>query len=349
LEFIVKRHLSLLVLAFALFGLLVSAPRAADTLPDRYTDAEFWRMVTEFSEPNGDFPYENFVSNESTYQVALPELQQRIKPGGVYLGVAPEQNFTYVAAIRPKVAFILDIRRQNMVELLVYKALFEMSEDRASFVTRLFSRTCPATVTTSSTPQALFTACYASAADDKLRAETLQTIKDLLLRKHQFKLTSEDVQKVELVFNVFFRGGPRMDYSFASVTPTNSAPSYYTLMTSTDGRGQNWAYLANEENYRRVREMQQKNLIVPIVGDFGGPRAIKAVARYLKEHGATVSVFYVSNVEDYLQSNWASYRDNIAALPVDDSSVFMRFTTAPNTFLRSMKEGLPSTWPGRSW
>jgi hypothetical protein len=116
-----------------------------------------------------------------------------------------------------------------------------------------------------------------------------------------------------------------MDYSFASVTPTNSAPSYYALMTSTDGRGQNWACLANEENYRRVREMQQKNLIIPIVGDFAGPKAIKAVGRYLKDHGATVSVFYVSNVEDYLEASWAKYRENIAALPIGDTSVFMRY------------------------
>jgi hypothetical protein len=323
--------------------------RAADTLPDKYTDAEFWRMVTEFSEPNGEFPYENFVSNESTYQVALPELQQRIKPGGVYLGVAPEQNFTYVAAIRPKVAFIFDIRRQNLVELLIYKALFEMSEDRASFVTRLFLRKCPATVTTSSTPQAMFTACYASNPDDMLRAQTLAAIKDNLMTRHKFQLTEEDQRKIDLVFNVFFRGGPRMDYSFASVTPTNSAPSYYALMTLTDGRGQNWAFLANEDNYRRVREMQLKNLIIPVVGDFAGPKAVKSVAQYLREHGATVSVFYVSNVEDYLQSNWAAYRENIASLPIDDTSVFMRFNTTPNTFLRSMKDALPQAWPGRSW
>src|SRR5262245_58911959 len=108
--------------------------KAADTLPTRYTDAEFWRMVTEFSEPGGFFPYENFVSNEVSYQDILPELTRIVKPGGAYLGVAPEQNFTYIAAIRPKVAFILDIRRQNMLELLMYMVIFEMSADRVEFV-----------------------------------------------------------------------------------------------------------------------------------------------------------------------------------------------------------------------
>src|ERR1041384_8091820 len=61
---------------------------AADTLPGQYTDAEFWRMVTDFSEVGGDYQYENFVSNEISYQEVIPELSRLAKPGGVYLGVA---------------------------------------------------------------------------------------------------------------------------------------------------------------------------------------------------------------------------------------------------------------------
>src|SRR5688572_25591291 len=101
-----------LVLAAAVFA--VSPQRPADTLPAQYSDAEFWKIVTEFSEPGGPFPYENFVSNEINYQVVIPDVKRLTRPGGVYLGVAPEQNFTYIAAIQPKVAFIFDIRRQNL-------------------------------------------------------------------------------------------------------------------------------------------------------------------------------------------------------------------------------------------
>src|SRR5215813_770020 len=70
--------------------------KAADTLPGQYTDSEFWRMVTDFSETGGDYQYENFVSNEISYQEVIPELSRLAKSGGVYLGVASEQNFTYV-------------------------------------------------------------------------------------------------------------------------------------------------------------------------------------------------------------------------------------------------------------
>jgi len=136
--------------------------KAADTLPAQYTDAEFWRMVTDFSESGGDYQYENFVSNEISYQEVLPELSRLAKPGGVYFGVASEQNFTYIDVVRPKVAFIFDVRRQNTLLLLMYKALFEMADNRADFVSLLFSRKRPAALGTNSSADALFQA-YAEA------------------------------------------------------------------------------------------------------------------------------------------------------------------------------------------
>src|SRR5262245_15718083 len=216
---------------------------AADTLPSRYTDEEFWRLISDFSEPNGVYQYENFVSNEISYQTVLPELKQHTKPGGVYLGVGPEQNFTYVAAIEPKVAFILDIRRQNLVELLMYKALFEMSQDRADFVSRLFSRKRPAGLGPNSSAAEIFLAFDSVAADKPLYDEILQAIRDRL-KQHGFKPTGDDDQKIEYVFNVFFRGGPHMNYGFASSSPNTAVPSYHWLMLTTDSHGENWAYLA---------------------------------------------------------------------------------------------------------
>jgi hypothetical protein len=101
--------------------------------------------------------------------------------------------------------------------------------------------------------------------DPQLYASTLQAIKDRLVRQHKFALPAEDVQKIEYIFNVFYRGGPRMDYGFASTAPNPYVPSYHMLAVSTDGRGKNWVYLNREESYRHIRDMQQKNLIVPLV------------------------------------------------------------------------------------
>ena len=135
------------VLLLSFVGFTAPSFMAADTLPVQISDSEFWKMVKEYSEPDGEFPYENFVSNEISYQTVLPQVKQAVQPGGAYLGVAPDQNFTYIAAIQPKIAFIIDIRRQNMIELLMYKALFEMAPDRATFLSRLFSRPRPTQLT----------------------------------------------------------------------------------------------------------------------------------------------------------------------------------------------------------
>jgi hypothetical protein len=325
----------------------VTPLRAADTLPGRYTDAEFWRMVTDFSEQGGALPYENFVSNEVSYQDILPELVRIAKPGRAYIGVAPEQNFTYIAALRPKVAFILDIRRQNMIELLLYKELFEMSPDRVEFVSRLFSRPKPKGLAATATAEEIFGAFQSVTGDVNLFRQTLQSVKDRL-KQRGFKPAGDDEQKIEYVFNVFLRGGPQMDYSYASSSPNNAVPSYSNLMVGTDGRGKNWAYLDTEERYRYVRDMQVKNLIVPLVADFGGPKTIKTIGQYLKDHGALVSTFYISNVEDYLNATWAQYRANLAALPVDDSTLLIRFVPVSNTVLGWIKD-VPERWPGQYW
>src|SRR5215475_1642244 len=179
----------------------VTSLKAADTLPGRYTDAEFWRIITDFSEPGGEFPYENFVSNEVSYQDIIPELKRIAKPGGAYLGVAPEQNFTYIAAIRPKVAFILDIRRQNMLELLMYKALFEMSADRVEFVSRLFSRPKPAGLKPGASAEEIFKAFDQMKGDPELYKQTFQAIKDRL-KQRGFKPVGDDEEKIDYVFNV---------------------------------------------------------------------------------------------------------------------------------------------------
>jgi hypothetical protein len=48
----------------------------------------------------------------------------------------------------------------------------------------------------------------------------------------------------------------------------------------------------------------------------------------LKHHNAQVSVFYTSNVEQYLfqdDENWKRFYANVAALPTDSSSSFIRY------------------------
>jgi hypothetical protein len=321
---ILRRSLFTAAIIVALMSALAAQTA---TLPSEIIDKDFWRMIVDLSEPGGSYPYENFVSNELQVQDVIPALKVTTKPGGVYIGVGPEQNFTYVSALQSKLAFVVDIRRQNMLELLMYKTLFELSPDRATFVGNLFSRVRPAGLDTKSSAAALFAAYEKAKVDPALYAKNLQAIK-ASVTKHGFQLSNEDLNKIEYVFQVFSKGGPGITYEFSSASPSSLAnPSSYTrIMTTTDPSGKNSAFLANEENYLYVREMQRKNLIVPLVGDFAGPAVIRNIGRYLKERNSTVGVFYISNVETYLdESQKQAFYANVTALPVDSSSMFIRF------------------------
>src|SRR5882672_474203 len=320
-----------LVAAIAMTLIWTVVPsRAADTILAELPNAAFWKMISDFSEPGGAFQLEIITSNEQSYQYVLPQLMANAKPGGVYLGVAPEQNFTYIAALQPKIAFIFDIRRDMMVEHLMYKAIFEMSADRADFVSNLFSRPRPAGLTADSSVDAIFRAFVNATADSKLAEEHLKTILNRLTSTHQFPMSQIDQERIRSIYLTFLREG------VVNFSSSYASPGYSGLMTMTDLKGKNWSFLATKENYDRIRTMHQKNLIVPVVGDFAGPKALRAVGQYLKDHGAVVSVFYLSNVEDYIQSVWSAYSGNIASLPIDSSSTFIRWSPGSSTSLQSM-------------
>src|SRR4051812_20268488 len=140
-------HAKLAALAVAVCAMLLcvtpTSRPAGEALPERLDDRTFWTLITEFSEPNGFFRSDNLVSNETVFQHVIPTLQETLGPVSAYVGVGPDQNFTYIAALKPRIAFIVDIRRQNMLLHLMYKALIEMSPTREEFLARLFSRPPP--------------------------------------------------------------------------------------------------------------------------------------------------------------------------------------------------------------
>src|SRR6516165_9895731 len=160
----------------AFLVVLSAGSRGAETLPAQLSDAEYWKIVSDFSEPSGYFQYDIVTSNETSYQSVLPDLMKTPRFGGAYLGVGPEQNFTYIAALQPKIAFIIDIRRDMMLEHLMYKSIFEMSADRVEFVANLFSRKAPAGLTADSSVQTVFQAFSRIPSDPMLVQAHLQEI-----------------------------------------------------------------------------------------------------------------------------------------------------------------------------
>jgi hypothetical protein len=326
---------------------------AADNLPARLTDDEFWRIVVDLSEPGGVFQFENFVSNEITFQRVIPELKQTAKRNGAYLGVGPEQNFTYIAALQPKIAFIIDIRRQNLLVQLLYKALFEMSSDRADFIARLFSRPRVSGLPAAASAEQLFSSIQSYVPRPRLFQQTLGDVRRRLIETHRFPLTSDDQRGIETVLKAFFGGGPSISYSFdGRALGLNANHTYAALMAASDEDGRQWSFLATEDNFRRVQELERRNLIVPLVGDFAGPKTLEAVGAYLKQQRLMVTAFYGSNVEEYIRKplgNYTRFCSSVATLPVDATSTFIRWTsgTAPRTFLSSMTEFIEAFTEGR--
>ena len=320
-----------LIILILLTGASRHAPavsNAADTLPERLSDKEFWQLTEECSEPDGYFRSDNLLSNEIWMQRVIPDLIRKTQPGGAYLGVGPEQNFTYIAALKPRIAFITDIRRGNLHTHLMYKALFELAADRADFVSRLFTRKRPDGLDAKSTVQEIFQKLQGVAAGDETAyQENLKAIHDLLVEKHKLPLSKEDLVGIEYVYHNFYLFGPGISYGSSGQSFGGRGRNFVTyadLMTLTDESGNSRGYLASEENFKTVKDLEEKNFIIPVVGNFSGPKALRAVGKYLKEHNSTVAAFYLSNVEQYLDRAWGAFCANVATLPLDEKSTFIR-------------------------
>jgi hypothetical protein len=317
--------LPLLAVAIAVLSSALTVSTAG-RLPARLTDSEFWTLIGDLSEPGGTFRSDNLLSNEARFQFILPELGEITRPGGAYMGVGPEQNFTYIAAVKPAIAFIVDIRRGNLDLHLMYKALFELSADRAEFVSRLFSRKRPAGLRPGSTATQIFSAYREIEPSEDLYERNLKDIQHQLVSKHGFALTADDVTRIESIYTAFFRFGPSIQYSSNEGLGATYQPTYVDLMLATDINGRPRGYLTSEPAFAYVKDLESRNLVVPVVGNFSGPKAIRAVGMYLRQRESTVSVFYLSNVEQYLrlQRTWNTFCANVAALPLDDESTFVR-------------------------
>jgi hypothetical protein len=304
-----------------LCGTLVFVACQRSTLPGAMSDQEFWRVSEAISEPPGTFSLsDNLVSNEPH----MAETIRWLRPtGGVYVGVGPEQNFSYVARLRPAIAFIVDIRRENRDLHLLYKALFELSADRADFVSRLFSRPRPAGLESAASVDEIFRQYAAVAPSPDQFNWTAALVRERLLQTHALPLASHDIDWIERVLKAFYTDGPEIQF-WGSRSVDAVRPSYRQLMTSTDMTAQARSFLSTDEAFGFVKAMQMRNLIIPVVGDFGGPAAIRRIGDYTRAHRDEVHAFYGSNVGVYLNAQQErAFCRSLATLPVANGAWYI--------------------------
>ena len=122
-----------------------SGPGTAQSPGPRTAQApgSFAGQIAALSEPGGYFDTDNLISNERSYLQVIPELQRAGVQGGAYIGVGPDQNFSYIAHIRPAMAFIVDIRRDNLLLHLLFKAIFAEARTRVEYLALLLGRPVP--------------------------------------------------------------------------------------------------------------------------------------------------------------------------------------------------------------
>ena len=308
-------------------------------------DQEFQRLALRLSEPAGFFDTDNLISNESSYLHVVPRLRSVARPEGAYLGVGPDQNFSYIAAVRPAIGLIIDVRRDNLLQHLYFKALFEASENRWQYLSRLLGKPVPnEKVNPASSGRQIVAALREQPADPIYFEKEFLRSWQLLQTRFPDLILESDRATMSHIAGSFFR--EHLDLKFRSHGRASRTfyPTFGELITATDLEGYEQNYLASESTYAIVRQLQQQNRIIPLIGNLAGQEALGRVAEFLNELQLNVSVFYLSNVEFYLFQNrsFGYFVRNLGRLPTDDQSLLIR------SYFGSWRRPHPETAPGHT-
>jgi hypothetical protein len=305
-------------------AVLLGSPLASE---HRQASSSFAKHIAALSEPDGYFDTDNLISNESSYLQVVPELRRANVRGGAYIGVGPDQNFTYIAEVRPTIAFILDIRRDNLLLHLLFKALFASSRTRIEFLAQLLGRPVPPNVERWRDAPIDRLVSYADGAASPARAvDALRVRLDEAIRASGVPLSPPDLATIDRFHRRFIAEGLSLQFQTTGRPAQSYYPTYRQLLNDTDASGRHSNYLASEDAFQFVKSLQARDLIIPVVGDVSGPTAVAAIGRLLTERHERVSAFYVSNVEFYLfgEGAFGRFVANLGRLPHMENSVVIR-------------------------
>ncbi|HQR34446.1 MAG TPA: hypothetical protein PLK30_17025 [Blastocatellia bacterium] len=307
---------------------LVAVPALAQqkvVIGDRRED--FAQLVAKLSERAGYFGSDNLVSNELSYQHVLGTLEEMNISGGVYLGVGPDQNFTYIAQIKPKLAIMLDIRRDALLQHLVFKSLFMMSRSRIEYLSNLFARPLPKDFKKWNDRQIRDLVDYFDRTPlDQKMADKIKADMHKKIESFGLTLNQRDWETIDEIYQAFYTDCLETRYTIRDRPTGRFFPAYRDILLEKDLKGKQRNYLASEATFQVIKTMHDQNRIVPATGDISGIKALKSIGDYLKEINEKVSAFYVSNVEFYLfrQDTMSRFVENLKFLPIDSRSLLIR-------------------------
>ena len=315
------------LLALPLGAPLAAQPAAAPRTAPAAQHRELARLVASLSEPGGYFDTDNLISNEKGYLHVLGALDRAGVRGGAYVGVGPDQNFSYIARVRPAVAYVVDIRRDNLLQHLLFKALFARARNRAEYLALLLGRPVPADVARwgDRSIDAIVAWADATPATPESQRAALAAVR-AEVERYGVPLAVADLATIDRFHGEFITKGLDLQFTSAGRPPRPYYPTLRQLVQERDLEGRQASYLAREADFQFLKELQRRDLVIPVVGNLAGEHALAAIGRDVKARGERVSTFYVSNVEDYLlrDGSFATYARTVAALPRDAKSVMIR-------------------------
>jgi hypothetical protein len=288
-------------------------------------DTSFAGTVARLSEAPGYFDSDNLISNETAYLHAVSHLRSGRVTGGAYIGVGPDQNFSYIAAIRPSVAFMIDIRRDNLLMHLMFKALFERSGNRFEFLSRWTGRVVPPDVRRlDGSPIETILAAVDSLPVDPRASETDSLI--ATMRRYGVPLSLADTVTIRRFHGEFIQNGLDLRFTSTGRSPRLYYPTLRELILQRDLEGNQAGYLASEDDWRFVKELEARDRVIPVVGNLAGQTAFPAIGREVAARGERVSALYVSNVEMYIwrDRTFGTFAANASRLPRDGRSMIIR-------------------------
>ena len=330
------------ILLLAIAACLASAPAAPSAAqatrsgsprptraaaPESLTARAFAGLVERVSEPGGYFDTDNLISNERSYLHVIGKLREMNVRGGAYIGVGPDQNFSYIGHLRPSVAFIIDIRRDNLLQHLVFKSLFAQSRNRAEYLARLLGRPAPPDVGRWGDRSIDAIVAYLDAtAADSASAQSARTAILADARRTGIPLSAADVGTLSRIHQAFVDAGLGLQFTSHGRAPRPYYPTLRQLILERDLAGRAASYLASEDDFQYVKRLEQRNLVIPVVGDLAGEHALAEIGRVVAERGTRVSALYTSNVEDYLirDGTFDRYAQTVTSLPRGPRSVIIR-------------------------
>jgi hypothetical protein len=320
----VTRAVHRLLLAVVAIGLVLAATARVGQVQ---APGSFASRIAQLSERGGFFDTDNLISNERSYLHVVPALHDLGIRGGAYIGVGPDQNFSYIAQVKPAIAFIIDVRRDNLLLHLLFKAFFAMSDSRAEYLSLLFGRPIPVPPAEWRTADLDRIVAYvestrsADAAIMELRARVDEKIKTFGV-----PLSDADLATIDRFHRRFVTAGLPLKFQTTGRAPQSYYPTYRDLLLETDRQGHRWSFLASEDDFQVVRSLERRDLVIPVVGDLAGPSALAEIGRLMASRGDRLSAFYASNVEFYLfgDGKFPRFVENLERLPRTNRSLIIR-------------------------